>query len=115
MDPVMEDPAMNIDILDDSGKYIGFIRATAGGFYRASRITGISIGPFWTDGSAARWVRGETTTDDRTADLRFQAELSAAVRATGSGCTGVTAIDGHSHYMNGTCDDEVPYSQGGPA
>jgi hypothetical protein len=51
----------------------------------------------------------------RADDRRFQAELSAAVRATGSGCTGVTDIDGHSHYQNGTCDDELPYSQGGPA
>ena len=50
-----------------------------------------------------------------TSDRAFQAELSAAVRATGSGCTGVTAIDHHSHFMNGTCDDETPYSSGGPA
>ena len=53
--------------------------------------------------------------DERASDRRFQAELCAAVAATGSGCTGYTRIDGHSHYQNGECDDEVPYSQGGPA
>lgn len=56
-----------------------------------------------------------TSNAQRSDDRRFQAELCAAVRATGSGCTGYTDIDGHSHYLNGTCDDEVPYAQGGPA
>ena len=56
-------------------------------------------------------VRTYAYTDDE----RFQRELSAAVRATGSGCTGVTIIDVHSHYQNGSCDDELPYAQGGPA
>ena len=59
-------------------------------------------------------INPATTRQERIERERLDREHQAIV-ARVSGCTGRFAVDGHYHFANGECDNELPYAMGGPA